>query len=56
VPMLGFDSQGLMNSNEGVTTKIVGSRMGHAVRDTEILANSQPRRAGCPCGSIYSGR
>jgi hypothetical protein len=33
-PMLGLDSRGLMNSNEGVTTRTVNSGTGHVVRDT----------------------
>jgi hypothetical protein len=34
--MLGFDSRGLTNSNEEVTTKIVNLGIGHMARGTKI--------------------
>jgi hypothetical protein len=37
-PMLGFESRGLMNSNEG-ETKVMNSRTGRVMLVTEILAN-----------------
>jgi hypothetical protein len=44
--MLGFDSRGLTNSNNGVT-KTANSRTRHVARGTEILVNPQPPRVGC---------
>jgi hypothetical protein len=55
--MLGFNSQGLMNSTEGVMkAKTVGKKTGHVASAIEISINFSSPQAVCPYGSIDSRR
>jgi hypothetical protein len=44
--LLGFDTRGLMNSNEDVTTKTINLRTKHVARDMELSVTFQSLKLG----------